>query len=72
MMLTNLYVSNISMVNNRKKIDKKRLKVVAGDNTMIELTGKFLGTFILFTSTLNWLHYRNIRKRYEENKKDDK
>lgn len=28
----------------------------------VELTGKFLGLFVLFTSSLNWWVYRRIRK----------
>ncbi|NBP66791.1 MAG: hypothetical protein EBU66_19350 [Bacteroidetes bacterium] len=34
-----------------------------------ELTGKFLGAFVLFTSTLNWMMYRRINKQIEENDK---
>jgi hypothetical protein len=37
----------------------------------VELTGKFLGLFVLFTSSMNWWTYRKIRKSKEdkENKK---
>jgi hypothetical protein len=40
-------------------------------NSAIELTGKFIGLFVLFTSTMNWWTYRKIRKDHEdrENKK---
>jgi hypothetical protein len=34
----------------------------------VELTGKFLGLFVLFTSSMNWWTYRKIRKD-RENKK---
>ena len=33
------------------------------------LTGKFLGLFVLFTSSMNWWMYRRIRKD-QENKND--
>jgi len=36
----------------------------------VELTGKTIGLFVLFTSTLNWWFYRKVRKQIEdENKK---
>lgn len=82
MMLTNLYVSNIGFCkrnNQLKKIknipikNRNKLNIIGGEYPLIEITGKFLGTFVLFASTLNWMHYRDLRKRYEEhNKKDEK
>ena len=33
-----------------------------------ELTGKFLGLFVLFTSSMNWYMYRRIRKETEKEK----
>lgn len=40
-------------------------------NSSIELTGKFIGLFVLFASSMNWWTYRRIRKDHEdrENKK---
>lgn len=36
----------------------------------VELTGKSIGLFVLFTSTMNWWFYRKVRKQVEdENKK---
>jgi hypothetical protein len=32
----------------------------------VELTGKFLGLFVLFTSSMNWWVYRKIRKDHEK------
>jgi hypothetical protein len=32
---------------------------------VIELTGKFLGLFVLFTSSMNWWVYRKTRKDKE-------
>ena len=34
----------------------------------VALTGKFLGLFVLFTSTMNWWTYRRIRKENEKKK----
>jgi hypothetical protein len=32
----------------------------------VEITGQYLGLFVLFTSTMNWWHYRKIRKDQEK------
>lgn len=37
----------------------------------VELTGKCLGAYVLFTSSLNWLFYRRINKSIEQSKKDN-
>lgn len=37
-------------------------------NEGVALAGKFLGSFVLFASTLNWWHYRRIRKNFEDKK----
>ena len=34
----------------------------------VALTGKFLGLFVLFTSTMNWWTYRRIREENEKKK----
>lgn len=34
----------------------------------VALTGKFLGLFVLFTSSMNWWTYRRIRKENEKKK----
>lgn len=34
----------------------------------IALTGKLLGSFVLFTSTMNWWFYRRTREDLEKNK----
>jgi hypothetical protein len=44
-----------------------RKKVTRGD--MVETTGKFLGLFVLFTSTANWWFYRRVREEKEKNTK---
>jgi len=35
----------------------------------VELTGKSMGLFVLFTSTLNWWVYRRITKNIEDKNK---
>jgi hypothetical protein len=34
----------------------------------VALTGKFVGLFVLFTSSMNWWAYRRIRKDREDKK----
>ncbi len=36
--------------------------------TGIALTGKFLGSFVLFTASMNWWYYRRTREEVEKNK----
>ena len=43
-----------------------RKLVMPAKADMIETTGKFIGLFVLFTSSMNWWHYRRIRKSLEE------
>jgi hypothetical protein len=45
---------------------RRRPMVVKPRADAVELTGKFLGLVVLFTSTLNWWHYRKIRKDREK------
>jgi hypothetical protein len=35
-------------------------------NDVIQITSKYVMLFVFFTSSLNWLHYRNLRKMNEE------
>lgn len=44
------------------------VKPRADANQAIELTGKFLGFVVLFTSSMNWWHYRRTRKDHEDRK----
>ena len=46
----------------------RRKPVRADWNEGVRLTGKYLGLFVLFTSTTNWWFYRKIRK--EKDSKD--
>jgi hypothetical protein len=48
----------------------RKVAVRADLNQAIELTGKSIGLFVLFTTTMNWWFYRRIRKDVEEKKKD--
>ncbi len=34
----------------------------------VALTGKFLGLFVLFTSSMNWWTFRRVRKENEKKK----
>ena len=59
----------------KKNIKKTKInkKINASFEHSIELTGKMLGSFVLIYSSLNWLYYRDIRKKIEDyNKKNDK
>lgn len=38
--------------------------------TSVKITGKIIGTFVLMYTSLNWLNYRDLRKKIED--KDDK
>jgi hypothetical protein len=49
----------------RRAIIKPRADI----HPAVELTGKFLGLFVLFTSSMNWWTYRKIRKDHEDRKK---
>lgn len=40
----------------------------ADANHAIELTGKFLGLFVLLASSMNWWTYRKMRKDHEDRK----
>lgn len=64
----------VSFINLKKKIKNKPLTVsVRNDfNHSIEITGKMLGTFVLIYSSLNWLYYRDLRKKIEDYNKNDK
>jgi hypothetical protein len=33
------------------------------------IVGEYLGLFVLFAATLNWMSYRRIRKMMEDDKK---
>ena len=37
-------------------------------NESIAITGKFLGLFVLFTSSMNWWHYKRVREEREREK----
>ena len=39
-------------------------------NPAIVLTGKYLGLFVLFTSSMNWWYYRRTREDVEKKRKD--
>ena len=52
----------------RHPLPRKTLKPRADFNQAIEYTGKFLGLFVLFTSTANWWFYRSLRKKSEDEK----
>ena len=64
----------------RTKIPVKKIKPLTMSSiTNIEIIGKGVVYFTMFYCTLNWVHYRGIRKRVEHiqekrdthNKKDD-
>lgn len=53
---------------------RRRVQIAprADMNEAIYLTGKFLGSFVLFTSTLNWWHYKRTRENLDpKNSKDE-
>jgi hypothetical protein len=62
MMLT--FVKPIPRPVRRRYVVKPRADI----HPAVELTGKFLGLFVLFTSSMNWWHYRKIRKEHEKKK----
>ena len=39
-------------------------------NQVFVLTGKYLGAFVLFTSSMNWWYYRRTREDAEKNRKN--
>ena len=48
----------------------RKTKVIRSDlNQGIALTGKFLGLFVLFTSSMNWWHYKRTREEREKDKR---
>jgi hypothetical protein len=57
----------------RRLIEYKNRKPIQITNyNSIEMTGKYLGSFILIASSLNWLHYRNMIIYYEKQKQKEK
>lgn len=49
---------------------RRRVVVPRADaNEVIILTGKFIGSFVLFTSSMNWWYYKRTREDAEKNKK---
>jgi len=56
----------------RKPPSRKVVKPRADFNQSIEYTGKFLGLFVLFTSSMNWWVYRSITKKGDDKKPRDK
>lgn len=49
----------------------RRVQVPRSDmNQAVELTGKFLGSFVLFTASMNWWYYRRLRKDLEKKDKN--
>ena len=48
----------------RKRVIKPRADLQEG----IALTGKYLGLFVLFTSSMNWWYYKRIREEKEKDK----
>lgn len=63
--------------NNRTSQNRKQLKTIPQASMGIveysEIIGKGLILFVFFTSSLNWLHYRNLRQQMDdENEKGNK
>ena len=48
---------------------RRKPLVVKASVDPIETTGKFLGLFVLFTSSMNWWYYRQKVKDAERNNK---
>ena len=48
----------------RSRVVPKAISVQEG----VELTGKFLGLFVLFTSSMNWWYYRRTREENQDPK----
>ena len=48
----------------RQRVVKPRVDM----NQAIQLTGKYLGLFVLFTSSMNWWHYKRTREDAEKRK----
>jgi hypothetical protein len=55
----------------RRPLKKKNPVHVRADVNGIELAGKCMGLFVLFTSTMNWWFYRRVRKEGEKKKPTD-
>lgn len=49
-----------------RPVRRRTIVVRPRADSAIELTGKFLGLFVLFTSGMNWWVYRKIRKDHED------
>ena len=52
-----------------RRCNFKRKLVKASWQEGVQLAGKTLGLFVLFTSTANWWFYRKIRKDHEDKPK---
>lgn len=52
--------------------NRKSTIVRAGIVEYSELIGKSLILFVFFTTTLNWIYYKNLREEIEKEKKNKK
>lgn len=52
----------------RRPIRQRVFKPRADMNQAIQLTGKYIGLFVLFTSTMNWWYYKRTREDAEKRK----
>lgn len=50
----------------RRPIRQRVVKPRADMNQAIQLTGKYLGLFVLFTSSMNWWYYKRTREDAEK------
>ena len=50
----------------RQRRDRGRRTIVTAHADITHIAGQFLTTFVLFTTSLNWLYYRKIRKDHEK------
>ena len=48
----------------RRTVVKPRADV----NQVIQFTGKYIGLFVLFTSSMNWWYYKRTREDVEKRK----
>ena len=59
-----------------RPVYKNQRRVICNSSPLSEslvhnsaIIGEYLGLFVLFTATLNWMSYRRIRKIMEDDKK---
>jgi len=59
---------SLATVPSRRVVSTRAVDVVR----VSQVIGDGIGAFVMFYCTLNWLHYRGIRLRYEKKKDDEK